>query len=107
MRWRNSDPSIHIAGEAVTAGAPACTRKNNPNTDAVFNACRHPETLGSPSQMTVSEPVGVTRPRHFCMLWATGMAYLSSGMWIAAVQAVDPGSSSLERKYARIWIDGY
>jgi len=57
--------------------------------------------------MTIPEPVGVTRPRHFRMPWATGMAYLASGIWIAAVQSFDPGSSRLERRYARIWLDGY
>jgi len=85
----------------------SCTRKNTPNPDAVSNAWRHPDTLGPPSQMTIPEPVGVTRPRHFPMPWATGMAYLASGIWIAAVRSFDPGSSRLERRYARIWLDGY
>ena len=37
-----------------------------------------PRHFGPPSQMTIPEPVGVTRPRHFRMPWATGMAYVTS-----------------------------
>jgi len=43
-----------------------------------FQCLEAPRHFGPPSQMTIPEPVGVTRPRHFCMPWATEMAYLTS-----------------------------
>jgi len=63
-----------------------------------FQCLEAPRHFGPPSQKTIPEPVGVTRPRHFRMPWATGMAYLTSVTWIAAVQSLDLRSSRPQRR---------